>query len=134
MRETVQTPRRTEEVIPGHLLAGIARKLKAMETFSGANLVRLVLISVFLTSVDTIQSYYNQRVINVFSEANAIPRWFYNFGSVGYALYAPIEFLAMFGMLLTLWAWASYILWYHKNVISNPKMNREISHYQPQPQ
>ncbi len=75
------------------------------------------MVSVFLTAVDTFQSYYLQRVVNVFSEANLIPRVFYSYGTIGYVLYAPIEFLAVFGTLTVLWFWASYVLWYHKNII-----------------
>ncbi len=87
------------------------------ETLARANLVKLGLISIFLASVDTIQSYYLQRVVNQFSEANLLPLKFYNIGPVGYALYFPIDFLSLFATLTVLWIWASYILWYHKHVI-----------------
>ena len=87
------------------------------ETLSRPNLIKLGLISVFLAAVDTIQSYYLQRVVNQFSEVNLLPLKFYNAGPVGYALYFPIDFIALFGTLTVLWIWASYILWYHKHVI-----------------
>ena len=87
------------------------------ETLSRPNLVKLALISVFLAAVDTVQSYYLQRVVNQFSEVNLRPLKFYSEGPVGYALYFPIDFLALFGTLTVLWIWASYILWYHKHVI-----------------
>src|ERR1700731_2161530 len=87
------------------------------ETLNRANLVKLALISIFLAAVDTIQSYYLQRVVNQFSEVNLLPLKFYNAGPVGYALYFPIDFVALFGTLTVLWIWASYILWYHKHVI-----------------
>src|SRR5580704_8828974 len=87
------------------------------ETLSRANLLKLALISIFLSAVDTVQSYYLQRVVNQFSEVNLLPLKFYNTGPVGYILYFPIDFLALFGTLAVLWIWASYILWYHKHVI-----------------
>ena len=79
--------------------------------------MRLALVSILLTSVDTVQSFYLQRGIDVFSEMNAIPRLFYGTGILGYALYAPIEFLAVYVTLLVCWLWASYVLWYHRNVV-----------------
>lgn len=94
------------------------------ETLTRANLVKLALISIFLASVDTIQSYYLQRVVNQFSEANLLPLKFYNLGAVGYALYFPIDFLSLYATLTVLWIWASYILWYHKHVIvARTKLN-----------
>jgi hypothetical protein len=87
------------------------------ETLCKPNLIKLALISVFLAAVDTIQSYYLQRVVNQFSEVNLLPLKFYNFGAPGYILYFPIDFLALYVTLTVLWVWASYILWYHKHVI-----------------
>jgi hypothetical protein len=93
------------------------RSLKGIDAFSRANVARLVMMSIFLTAVDTFQSYYLQRVVNAFSEANLMPRVFYSYGPVGYLMYAPIEFLVVFVTLAVLWFWASYVLWYHKNFI-----------------
>ena len=87
------------------------------ETLSRANLTKLALISIFLAAVDTFQSYYLQRVVNQFNEANLLPLKFYSLGAVGYALYFPIDFLTLFATLTVLWIWASYILWYHKHVV-----------------
>jgi len=107
----------------------MARKLGGFlsktEVFDKTNLIRLALVSGFLTAMDTIQSFYFQRVINVFSEANVIPRWFYGFGYIGYIIYAPIEFTAMFLTLITLWAWASYVLWYYRNVVTRSALVSE---------
>jgi hypothetical protein len=91
------------------------------ETFNKSILIKLVLVSLFLTLVDTVQSYYLQRVVNQFNEVNLLPMRFYNFGAVGYVLYFPIDFFALFGTLTVLWIWASYILWYHRHVIA-PKL------------
>jgi len=124
MRKAARSYEKTEGVVSRILFAILNGRMRGMETFSRANLIRLVLISIFLTTVDTAQSYYYQRVINVFNEANAFPGSFYRFGFLGYVMYAPIEFAAMFLTLLTLWAWASYVLWYHKNIISKPKMSK----------
>jgi hypothetical protein len=93
------------------LLAGVRNG----EVLRRRIIARLALVSAFLAAVDTIQSYYGQRVVNVFNEANLLPVRFYNYGVAGYALYAPIDFLSIFGTLLALWAWASYVLWYRRN-------------------
>lgn len=93
------------------LIAG----LKRSRSFSARNIVKLALVSIFLTAIDTVQSYYGQRVVNVFSEANALPFRFYSYGFVGYLAYAPIEFLITFSTLMGLWAWASYVIWYSRN-------------------
>jgi hypothetical protein len=89
------------------------------EATSRHNLSLLGLISVFLTGVDTFQSFYLQRVVNQFSEANLLPLKFYSNGLTGYLLYTPIDFLALFATLTVLWIWASYLLWYFKHFISN---------------
>ena len=102
----------------------IIYSLRHFDALSKTNLVRLALVSVFLTLVDTIQSYYLQRVINAFSEANVMPQWFYGLGPIGYILYTPIEFGAIFATLFVLWIWASYILWYHKNVVAKSSLVR----------
>jgi len=96
------------------------------ETFNKPNMIKLALVSVFLTAVDTIQSFYLQRVVNQFSEVNLLPLRFYNFGAMGYVLYFPIDFLALYGTLTILWIWASYILWYNKHVIV-PKLKIGVS-------
>jgi hypothetical protein len=88
---------------------------KESETFRKGNLSRLALVSAFLTAIDTFQSYYGQRVVNTFSEANLIPLHFYSMGAAGYLLYAPVEFLVVYGMFLALWVWASYLLWYRRH-------------------
>lgn len=95
----------------------LLKALKSIDALNKVNLVRLALVSVFLTVVDTVQSYYLQRVVNAFSEANLMPRIFYSYGPVGFVMYAPIEFFAIFGTLIILWTWASYVVWYHKNVV-----------------
>lgn len=95
----------------------VLKTLKSVDALSRANLVRLALVSIFLTVVDTVQSYYLQRVVNAFSEANLMPRIFYSYGPIGFVMYAPIEFLAVFATLIVLWVWASYVVWYHKNVV-----------------
>ncbi len=95
----------------------LLKALKSIDALNKVNLVRLALVSVFLTVVDTVQSYYLQRVVNAFSEANLMPRIFYSYGPVGFIMYAPIEFFAIFGTLIVLWTWASYVVWYHKNVV-----------------
>jgi hypothetical protein len=92
----------------------IAKIIRETEALSKANLAKLALISAFLTSLDTVQSYYLQHVVDVFNEANLIPRFFYSYGVVGYVVYAPIEFLAIYQIMLVLWLWASYVIWYYK--------------------
>jgi hypothetical protein len=82
------------------------------------NLTLLAMISAFLAGVDTIQSFYLQRVVDQFDEVNLLPLKFYNNGLVGYILYSPIDFLALFATMTMLWIWASYLLWYYKQVIS----------------
>lgn len=84
------------------------------EAISRHNMSILALVSVFLTAVDTIQSFYLQRVVNEFNEVNLLPLKFYSAGPVGYLLYAPIDFLALFATLAVLWIWASYMLWYFR--------------------
>ena len=86
-----------------------------------SNLTKIALISIFITLVDTVQSYYGQRVINVFSEFNAIPSIYYSHGLIGYLVYSPIEFGVVYAMLVVLWFWASYIMWYHENVVSKSR-------------
>lgn len=88
------------------------------ESLNRHNLTLLALISAFLAGADTIQSFYLQRVVNEFNEANLLPLKFYRNGVVGYILYSPIDFLALFATLIVLWVWASYLLWYYKQVIS----------------
>ena len=78
----------------------------------------IALVSMLLTIVDTIQSFYLQRVINVFSEANLLPRAFYGFGVIGYLAYVPIEFATVFATLALCWLWATYALWYHRNIVA----------------
>jgi hypothetical protein len=84
------------------------------EAVNRKNLEILALVSAFLTGVDTIQSFYLQRVINEFNEVNLLPLKFYSTGAVGYLLYAPIDFLVLYATLTMLWIWASYMLWYTK--------------------
>ncbi|MDG7001746.1 MAG: hypothetical protein JRN15_21840 [Nitrososphaerota archaeon] len=98
-------------------LESLSKWMRAINALNKTNLVRIALVSVFLTAVDTIQSFYLQRVISVFSEANAMPNLFYGYGPIGYVLYSPIEFLAIFVTLSVLWLWASYVIWFHKNII-----------------
>jgi len=88
------------------------------QALSGHNLALLGMISGFLAGVDTFQSFYLQRVVNQFNEANLLPLKFYSRGLVGYLLYAPIDFLTLFGTLAVLWIWASYLLWYYKRFVS----------------
>jgi len=88
------------------------------ETINRHNLLLLGLISAFLTGIDTAQSFYLQRVVNQFNEVNLLPLKFYSNGIIGYLLYSPIDFLALFATLTVLWVWASYLLWYFKHFIS----------------
>ncbi len=88
------------------------------ETINRHNMILLGMISAFLTGIDTVQSFYLQRVVNQFNEANLLPLKFYSHGVVGYILYAPIDFLALYGTLTVLWLWASYLLWYFKHFFS----------------
>jgi hypothetical protein len=92
------------------------------DTLSKTNLVRLSLMALLFTIVDTIQSFYAQKVLNVFTEFNFLPSLFYDRGPLGFALYAPIEFSAILATLLMLWIWASYVLWFHSNVVSKVKV------------
>jgi hypothetical protein len=87
------------------------------ETINRHNMILLGMISAFLTGTDTIQSFYLQRVVNQFNEANLLPLRFYNNGIVGYILYTPIDFLVLYATLTVLWVWASYLLWYFKHFI-----------------
>ena len=103
---------------------GFLNKAKVMSSLTRTNILRLALVSVFLTVVDTVQSFYLQRVVSVFSEANLVPSLFYSIGYLGYILYAPIEFLAIFATLLVLWFWASYVVWYHKSIVSKKIFRR----------
>ncbi|HZW57390.1 MAG TPA: hypothetical protein VFF30_13965 [Nitrososphaerales archaeon] len=102
-------------------LSRVVGYARMMGSLSKANLTKIGLISVFITLVDTVQSYYGQRVINVFTEFNAIPAIYYSHGLVGYLVYSPIEFSVVYAMLLLLWFWSSYILWYHENVVSKSR-------------
>jgi len=77
----------------------------------------LAMISAFLAGVDTVQSFYLQRVVNQFNEVNLLPIKFYSIGLVGYLLYSPIDFLALYATLTVLWIWASYLLWYYKQYL-----------------
>ncbi|MHB8565860.1 MAG: hypothetical protein ACYC7D_05715 [Nitrososphaerales archaeon] len=95
-----------------------------LDALSKVNLTRLALVALFITLLDTIQSYYGQRVVNAFTEFNAIPAIYYAHGLEGYVLYAPIEFGAVFLTVATLWVWASYVLWYHRNVLSKLTWSR----------
>jgi hypothetical protein len=88
------------------------------DTINRHNMILLGMISAFLTGVDTVQSFYLQRVVNQFNEVNLLPLKFYNNGIVGYIIYAPIDFLVLYGTLTVLWLWASYLLWYFKHFIS----------------
>ena len=88
------------------------------ETINRHNMILLGMISAFLTGTDTIQSFYLQRVVNQFNEANLLPLRFYNNGIVGYILYTPIDFLVLYATLTVLWVWASYLLWYFKHFLS----------------
>ena len=88
------------------------------EIFSGANVARLALMAVLFTLIDTIQSFYAQRVLNVFTEFNFLPSLFYSHGFLGYLIYAPIECVAIFGTLSMLWLWGSYVLWFHHSIVS----------------
>jgi hypothetical protein len=94
------------------------QRIRGIQALSKTNLVRLALVSIFLTVADTIQSFYFQKVIDIFSEGNALPRAFYNTGPLGYVMYAPIEFLAIFATLTIFWLWASYVIWFHKNIVA----------------
>lgn len=105
-------------------LVGLLNNARVMSSLTRTNILRLALVSVFLTVVDTVQSFYLQRVVSVFSEANLVPRLFYSIGYLGYILYAPIEFLAIFATLLVLWFWASYVVWYHKSIVSKKIFRR----------
>jgi hypothetical protein len=87
------------------------------EATSRHNMTLLAMVSGFLASVDTLQSFYLQRVVNQFNEVNLLPLKFYSRGFVGYLLYAPIDFLALYATLIVLWIWASYFLWYSKRFI-----------------
>jgi len=89
------------------------------EAISRHNVTLLALISIFLAGIDTFQSFYLQRVVNQFNEANLLPLKFYSNGLSGYLLYTPIDFLALFATLTVLWIWASYLLWYFKRFISH---------------
>ena len=95
------------------------RELKALDKL---NLIRLALVSLLVTCVDTVQSFYLQRSVNVFSEVNALPKLFYNTGALGYLLYIPVEFVAVFVTLTMCWIWASYVIWYHKNVVAKTRV------------
>lgn len=96
---------------------GLASRGWFSEVLSRHNLALLGMISAFLTAMDTFQSFYLQRVVNQFNEANLLPLKFYSRGVAGYLLYSPIDFAALFVTLTVLWIWASYILWYYKEVI-----------------
>lgn len=78
---------------------------------------QLAIVSIFLTVVDTLQSFYLQRVANTFSEANALPRLFYASGQMGYILYAPLEFLVIYATLTALWLCSWYVLQYGRRVL-----------------
>lgn len=92
------------------------------ETFNTTNVIRLALMSILFTLVDTIQSFYGQKVLNVFTEFNFLPSLFYKQGILGYALYAPVECMAIFATLSVLWFWASYVLWFHHSIISKLRL------------
>ena len=99
-------------------LLSLAKGLRKLDAFSKTNLTRLGLVALFLTLVDNVQSYYGQKVINVFSEFNAIPALYYRHGIIGYVLYAPLEFSVVYTVMLVLWLWSSYVIWYHRNIVS----------------
>ena len=91
---------------------------KVPEALSRTNLTKLALVAVFLTFLDTVQSYYGQKVVNVFTEFNNLPAIYYNHGLAGYIMYAPIEFGAIFVTVAGLWIWASFLMWYCRNVLA----------------
>jgi hypothetical protein len=119
---SISTEIKTEEgkktINPSEKAGRLVKLSWVQDTLNRANLVKLALISIFLAAVDTVQSYYLQRVVNQFSEVNLLPLKFYSTGPLGYALYFPIDFVALYGTLTVLWIWASYILWYHKHVVA----------------
>ena len=88
-----------------------------LEAISKTNVTKLSLVALFLTLLDTLQSYYGQRVVNVFTEFNAMPAIYYSHGIEGYIMYIPVEFGAIFVTIAGLWLWASYVMWYYKNVV-----------------
>ncbi|MDH2900545.1 MAG: hypothetical protein PXY39_06195 [archaeon] len=96
----------------------LLQRIRSLPSLSKPNLARLALVSVFITSADIIQSFYFQRVIDISSEGNAIPRAFFSIGPLGYVLYGPVEFLAIYGTLTIIWLWASYLLWYRKHIVA----------------
>lgn len=96
------------------------------EVINRHNMTVLAIVSVFLTCVDTFQSFYLQRVINEFNEVNLLPLKFYSRGLAGYLLYAPIDFLALYATLTVLWIWASYLLWYYKQFVSSRFQGRAV--------
>lgn len=106
----------------------LVKRFSFADTFSSQNLVRLALMSVLFTIMDTVQSFYGQRVINVFTEFNFLPSLFYKQGALGYLLYAPIECAGMFAMLSVLWLWASYVLWFHHSVVSKMSVFNRQQH------
>ena len=103
---------------PPTMQQSLERRFDFADSFSWSNVVRLALMSILFTIIDTIQSFYAQHVINVFTEFNFLPSLFYIHGPIGYLIYAPIECLAMFATFSVLWLWASYVLWFHRSVVS----------------
>lgn len=91
--------------------------LGKFEAISKTNMTKLSLVALFLTFLDTIQSYYGQRVVNIFTELNAIPAIYYSHGIEGYMMYIPIEFAAIFVTIAGLWLWASYVMWYCQKIL-----------------
>jgi hypothetical protein len=88
------------------------------QVFSRQNIFILSAFSLFLSSIDTIESYYLQRVlVNPFAEANLIPARFYEYGLLGYIAYLPVEFLATLALFVALWGLANYTLWYYTHFI-----------------
>jgi hypothetical protein len=101
-----------------------SRKLVFVSSvFSRTNVFTLVFFSLLISSLDTVQSYYMQKVlINPFSEANLLPARFYSFGALGYVAYLPIEFLVTLGVFSSMWAFSHYILWYYSRFIKKREM------------
>jgi hypothetical protein len=97
-------------------MSGILNSRK-LEAINKTNVAKLSLVALFLTLLDTVQSYYGQRVLNIFTEFNALPAIYYSHGIEGYILYTPIEFGAIFVTIGGLWLWASYVIWFYQNFV-----------------
>jgi len=92
------------------------KRARRNEAFNDQNLVRLAMLSFSLSLFDTLQSFYLQKVLNVYGELSPVSQLFFQYGAPGFVAYVPIAFLGAYVTFLALWGGASYVVWYYSNI------------------